>query len=47
LDWKINIGGTEGADESIFERLDGAFGGIDAVVTRFDELKATLLWVLD
>ncbi len=44
LDWKINISGTEGADESIFERLDGAFGGIDAVVTRFNKLKATLLW---
>ena len=44
LDWKINIRGAKGAYESIFERLNGTFGGIDAVVTRFDELEAALLW---
>ncbi len=44
LDGKVHVGGTKGADESIFKCLDSPFSSIDAVIAGLDKLEATLLW---
>jgi hypothetical protein len=38
MQWKIGIGAAEAGDEVIFERPDGAFGGVASVYMRRREL---------
>ncbi len=41
--WEVHAGGAKGADKTVLECLDGAFSGIDFVITWFNKLEATLL----
>jgi hypothetical protein len=45
LEWKSLIGGAQTTYEVILECLNGAFGGIDAVVIGFYELPCAVLGV--
>ena len=38
LKWEIWISGAKAANKMVFERLNRSFGGVDAMVVRFDEL---------
>ena len=40
---EIHVCGAEGTDESIFERLDSPFSGIDAVIAGLNELQLAFL----
>ncbi len=42
LEWEVDVGGTESTDEVVFEGLDGAFRGVDAMIVGFDELNCTV-----
>ncbi len=44
LDGKVHVGGSKGANESIFKCLDSLFSGVDVVIVGFNKLEATLLW---
>ena len=44
LDGELTVGCSEGANESIFECLDGSLCGMDPVAVRFDQLECHLLW---
>ena len=44
LDGELAVGYLEGANESIFEYLDGSLCGVDPVVVWFDQLECHLLW---
>ena len=44
LDGELAVGCSEGANESIFECLDGLLCGVDPVVVGFNQLKCHLLW---
>ena len=39
LNWEVGVGSAEGSDESIFERLDGSFRRIHAMIVGLDELE--------
>jgi hypothetical protein len=42
LEREVDVGGAESTDEVVFEGLDGAFRGIDAMIVGFDELNGTV-----
>ena len=43
LNWEVRVCGSKGSDETIFKRLDGTLGGVDAMIVGFDKLKRYLL----
>jgi hypothetical protein len=42
LEGEVCIGRAETTDEVVFERLDGAFGGICAMIVGFDKLDLSI-----
>jgi len=45
VEGEVGVSGTEAGDEMIFERADGAFGGIAAVEVRGDQLVVDLVFL--
>ena len=42
LEGEVDVGGAESTDEVVFEGLDGAFCGVDAMVVGFNKLNCTV-----
>ena len=42
LEWKIDVGGAESADEVVLECLDGSLCSVHAMIVGFDELDCTV-----
>lgn len=43
LEREVDVHGAESTNEVVFEGLDGAFCGVDAMIVGFDELNCTVL----
>jgi hypothetical protein len=43
MDWPLFVGAADTCNEVIFKGADGAFGGVSAMVVRWDELIVDIL----